>query len=243
MKLLVASPAYDGVKNNFFHSALALKNALNKEGIPATFITAPGMPVDAARDVIANGFRRMRAAYDRLLMIDNDMGYQPGTVLEMLASDHDFCVAAPPLRRTRVDLALEAAASGRSDPARFASEFAMEPLAGDRERKAVTLVGGFQQVEHAGSAFMLLSQKVFDAIADANPKLGYRAADGALEHTFFHRRLVEGYPGGPRGEDVSFSRYWRDAGGQIWLLVDAALTHEGPCTFSGNYAKITGLAD
>jgi len=45
-----------------------------------------------------------------------------------------------------------------------------------------------------------------------------------------------------KGEDIAFCKRWRKTGGDIWLLVDAPLTHEGPYTFSGSYRDLTTLA-
>ena len=39
------------------------------------------------------------------------------------------------------------------------------------------------------------------------------------------------------GEDMSFCQRWRDLGGDIWLLADAPLGHEGPMYIDGNYAE------
>jgi len=50
------------------------------------------------------------------------------------------------------------------------------------------------------------------------------------------------FDGERKGEDIAFCKRWRKTGGDIWLLVDAPLTHEGPYTFSGSYRDLTTLA-
>ena len=186
----------------------------------------------------ANSFRRSKQ-FTHVLMSDNDIGTPAWTVLRMLERQVDFAVAAPPLRRLRLDMALEAFKAGAPKPERFAYEYAMELLPEDKARGKVSVDDrGFMRVERAGSAFMLLSRAVFEKIADAHPELCYEADDGFRECMFFQRRIVEGKP---RGEDVSFCMHWRALGGSIWLLIDAHMTHQGPYTFEGNYMGITGL--
>ena len=44
------------------------------------------------------------------------------------------------------------------------------------------------------------------------------------------------FDGERKGEDIAFCKRWRKTGGDIWLLVDAPLSHEGP-TRSGELQR------
>jgi hypothetical protein len=236
VRLLVATPAYNGVSNNYFHATHALRGTLNKLGIYGQFVTAPGMPVDAARDFIGNAFLSRAASkepFTHVLMCDSDIGFPASAVLRMIERDVDFVTAAPPLRRYDWKGAEKALAQPRNG-----ASLSIERLA---SLYAVKLLGdtlsvdnrGFARIDQVGGAFMLLRPRVFEAIRDAHPELRHKG--GVM---FFQPAVMDGER---KGEDVAFCRRWRATGGDIWLLVDVPLTHEGPHTFEGSYADLTTL--
>jgi hypothetical protein len=169
--------------------------------------------------------------FTHLLMVDSDIGWEPDTVLNMIARDADFVAAAPPLRRFDWKAVDKAAAEGRPNVSKLAALYAVKPLVGG---KLTVGTDGFAPIEQVGGAFLLLRPRVFEAIRSAYPELGHR------EGTMFFQPAV--FEGERKGEDIAFCRRWRKTGGDIWLLVDAPLTHEGPYTFSGNYRDLTTLA-
>jgi len=234
VRLLIATPAYHGVSNNYFHATHKFRKVMNTLELKGSFVTAPGMPVDAARDFIGNAFISSQASatpFTHLLMADSDIGFEPDTVLRMIARDADFVAAAPPLRRFDWKAVEKAAAEGRADASKLAALYAVKPLQGG---KLSVDADGFAPIEHVGGAFLLLRPRVFTAISDAYPDLRHR------EGWMYFQPAV--FDGERKGEDIAFCKRWRKTGGDIWLLVDAPLTHEGPYTFSGSYRDLTTLA-
>lgn len=239
VRLLVATPAYNGVSNGYFHSTHKLRTAIKNVGIEGTFVTAPGMPVDAARDFIANAFvahQKSPQPFSHLLMVDNDIGFPADVVLRMIERDVDFAAAAPPLRRFDWAGAEKAAARLRAEGApvnmqHLASMYAVKPIDG----KLSVDDRGFARVEQIGGAFLLLRPRVFQTIRQAHPELVH--SQGVM---FFQPAVFDGER---KGEDIAFCRRWRKTGGDIWLLVDAQLSHEGPHTFEGSYSDITTLGE
>ena len=237
VRLLIATPAYNGVSNNYFHATHALRTTLNKLGVFGQFVTAPGMPVDAARDFIGNAFltysTRSREPFTHLLMCDSDIGFPADAVLRMIERDVDFVAAAPPLRRYDWNAVEKAfawpAGSDRSAAAlgRIANQYAVKLLDG----KLSVDNRGFAPIDQVGGAFMLLRPRVFEAIRDACPELAHK--QGVM---FFQPAVIDG---DRKGEDIAFCRRWRKTGGDIWLLVDVKLSHEGPHTFEGSYGDLT----
>jgi len=234
VRLLIATPAYNGVSNNYFHATHALRGTLNKLGIVGQFVTAPGMPVDAARDFIANAFVTRAASaepFTHLLMCDSDIGFPPSVVLRMLERDVDFAAAAPPTRRYDWKGAEQAKARGSAlSIDRLANKYAVKLL---EDGKLSIDNRGFARIRQIGGAFLLLRPAVFEAVRLANTDLVH--SQGVA---YFQPGVIDGER---QGEDVAFCKRWRKTGGDIWLLVDAPMTHDGPYTFEGSYADITTL--
>lgn len=232
--LLVATPAYAGVSPNYLLSTHRLRSKLNAVGLRGQFVTAPGMPVDAARDQIGNGFlqsQKQSTPFTHLLMVDSDIGFEPDVVMRMIARDVDFAAAVPPLRRFDFASAEKARAKlgdGRTVE-QLAAQFAVKLLDG----KLSVDNQGFARVDQVGGAFLLLRPRVFETIRDTYPDLNHREGTG-----FFLPAVIDGQR---LGEDIAFCRRWRKTGGDISLLVDAPFTHDGPFTFKGNYRDLTTL--
>ena len=236
VRLLIATPAYNGVSNNYFHATHALRTTLNKVGIVGQFVTAPAMPVDAARDFIGNAFlarAKSKEPFTHLLMCDSDIGFPASAVLQMIERDVDFVAAAPPLRRYDWKGAEKALAQARAATCpsveRLASMYAVKLLDG----KLSVDNRGFARIDQVGGAFMLLRPRVFEAIGEAHPELRHK--QGVM---FFQPAVIDGER---KGEDIAFCQRWRKTGGDIWLLVDVQLSHEGPHTFEGSYSDLTTL--
>jgi hypothetical protein len=232
VRLLIATPAYNGVSNNYFHATHALRTTLNKVGVVGTFVTAPSMPVDAARDFIGNAFlarTKSKDPFTHLLMCDSDIGFPASAVLQMIERDVDFVAAAPPLRRYDWKALAKAHVASSPNVERLANMYAVKLL----DEKLAVDNRGFARIEQAGGAFMLLRPRVFEAIGEAHPEL--RHEQGVM---FFQPAVING---ARTGEDIAFCRRWRKTGGDIWLLVDVQLSHEGPHTFEGSYSDLTTL--
>jgi hypothetical protein len=241
VRLLIASPAYNGVSNNYFHATHKLRSALNKDGVFSKFITVPGVPVDAARDTIGNGFlalSRTSDGFSHCLMVDSDIGWEVDTVYKMIRRNVDFAAAAAPLRRVNWGAVDRAAKQGKTAPEKHAAIFTANLIEEGGVKKMKLDEHGFMPIEETGGAFLLLKPAVFAAIHAANPQLVYKRIDGMEECQFFRPDIIDGRR---CGEDIAFQKRWRKTGGQIHLLVDAPLTHEGPFTFSGNYRDMTSL--
>jgi len=236
VRLLIATPAYNGVSNNYFHSTHALRTVLNKLGIVGQFFNAPSMPVDAARDLIGNAFLAKSTSsepFTHLLMCDSDIGFPASAVLRMIERDVDFVAAAPPLRRYDWKSAEKALAQPRTDVSRSVEQLAGMYAVKLLDNKLQVDNRGFARIEQVGGAFMLLRPHVFETIRDAHPELRHK--QGVM---FFQPAVIDGER---KGEDIAFCQRWRRTGGDIWLLVDVQLSHEGPHTFEGSYGDLTTL--
>lgn len=238
--LMIATPVYSGASWGFVTSLFQTFFALHEHGIPCRIHGLPGVSdISMARNELTRGFQFSGSGY--LLLIDSDITWPVETVLRMVEKAKegaDVICALPPLRHIDHKEIVEAAKKGDERATYRGRRFAMRML-GEREGHGRLELDakGFGKVDTAGAAFMLISQKAVRQIADAHPELMYRAPD-ATKGTAIWDPIVR--DGDRYSEDMSFCRRWRDLGGDIWVLADAAMTHEGAFPVQGNFADTIG---
>jgi hypothetical protein len=234
-KLMIASPVYGGLSHLYVLSLIETRAKLRDMGITTSVFFLPGIAlVSHARNELGGAF--MASGCERLLMIDADIGWKVDTVLRMLDRKSDFVGGAPPHRRLNLPLVTKAALDGRPNPERFARDYAVRLTDEDRSRGSKTRSdNGFIEVGAVGTAFLMLTRRVFESIALANPDLKYRSKEKFDSYAFFNPYV---YKGENLPEDGAFCRRWTDTGGKIELLLEATFTHEGPVAITGSLHEI-----
>lgn len=238
VRLRVMSPGYSGFSAQYVDALLRLRRVCAEREIPFMWSGVQHLAdIVSVRNEIARIF--LESSFTHLLMIDGDIGYDPDDVFKMIDRDVDFAVAAPPARTLRVDLAMKAAVAGDSAAEHKAGRYFVTPLAEDQASGRLNLDDrGFARIESIGGAFMLLRRAVFERLARAHPELQYKSVEERPAVSYFEGGIVDGVR---LGEDRMFCRRWRQAGGDIHLLVSASMTHTGPFTFGGNFARFAGV--
>ena len=238
LRLRVISPGYSGFSAQYVDALLRLRRICAEREIPFLWSGIQHLAdIVSVRNEIARIFQE--SDFTHLLMVDGDIGYEPDDVTKMLDRDVDFAVAAPPLRSLRLDLAMRAAVAGDKGAEHKAARFFVTPLAADLASGRLNLDDrGFARIESIGGAFMLLRRAVFERLAEAHPELGYKSVEGRPAVSYFEGGIVDGVR---LGEDRMFCRRWRQTGGDIHLLANASMTHTGPFTFGGNFARFAGI--
>lgn len=101
---------------------------------------------------------------------------------------------------------------------------------------------GALEVMRAGTGFMLIRRRVFEAMREALPNIAYqeRRKDGTWRQvwTFFEFQIRE-TPWGRQqfSEDFNFCERWRELGGDLWMAPDLKLKHWGPHAWAGDLSK------
>lgn len=200
---------------------------------------AAGAPIETARDLLAAAFLAHKGKFERMLMIDAGIGFEPEVIEKLLKASlagNDFVAACAPLRRSRVDRACERAAEGFEAPERYSADFIVDLVVQDEEasKPNVQIVEGapFAATKRIGGSCWMLTKTVFERVYETFPELQHR--DG---FAYFKREIVEGEY---YGEDSTFCWRWRQAGGEIWTLLDAPLVHEGHGVWTGNLGLMFG---
>jgi hypothetical protein len=234
--LMFGTPVYGGLSPKYVLSLIETRAKLRELGIMSIIQFLPGIAlVSYARNELAAAFRASAATL--LLMIDADIAWTVETVLRLIerSKQSDFVGGAPPHRRLNVERVVKAIQQGQRDPGRFARDYAVRLTDDDRARGKTRPDGGFIEVAAVGSAFLMLTRRVFDQLAEAHPELRYTSKEGSEAYTFFDPYV---YKGESLGEDGAFCQRWKDIGGKIELLLEAPFIHEGPVAIGGSLHEI-----
>lgn len=239
VSLMIGTPAYSACSPSYMTALSATLFGLQQDGIQAVPFILPGVSIIShARNEIGRVFQLSGADY--LLKVDADISWELKTVQRMFArakkTGAEFIVALPPLRQFLVREIANAAVEKRPNAVRRGRNFAVRLLGEEPDAPGRLDLDeeDFGKVQSAGLAFALLHKSVFTKLAAAHPELRYRAPDKTAGYCLFNPMVRNEHS---FGEDMSFCQRWRDLGGDIWLLADAPLGHEGPMYIDGNYAE------
>ncbi len=158
-----------------------------------------------------------------LLWIDDDMGWEPGAVIRLLASGQSLIGGVGARKRPLAD----------ADPEKWCVRV-------DRGRRLVQDAFGAVQVDAIGTGFLKVERCVFEALAQAYParrRQGFAtmpAAARARYHGFYR------FDDSPEewGEDFQFCRDWTALGGTCWADPMIRLVHSGEAEYGGDFAAM-----
>jgi hypothetical protein len=199
VKILVAIPVYDGklpvqgVKCLLEEQTIAagLGDELLVRFLPSCSHAAMG------RNQLAQDF--MDSDADRLVFLDADVTFAPGSIVKIAHYPVDFVGGA-----YRYKFDTENYPIGWLDkPELWANEH------------------GLLEVQTLPGGFLSLSKKVFETLRAAHPEREYEHF-GKKAFCYFQMLFKDG---SLYGEDSFFCKEWRDLGGQVFLDPELTLTH------------------
>jgi hypothetical protein len=213
-KVAFCIPSADAVMIHkpFLRSLEATKALLNEHGVPWVQVQRDGgSHVGKAREGVL--WSAMKTDATHLFWIDDDMTWEPGTFLALLASGFDFSAVVGMRKVT---------------PPTPACNILPDAAVFDHRT-------GFLEVRDVGFAFVCLKREVIDRMCAAYPELKYQTGDGSDQYALFLDMIDRDHEaeGERLGEDFSFCRRWRKIGGQIWVDSHAALGHWGASNYTG----------
>lgn len=243
MRILIGVPAYgDFLRVNCVTALLALTQRLAAAGIEAEIAFIAVARIEVARNML--GSRMLRdPGFTHLLFVDSDVGFRPEAVLRMIQKDVPLAACVYPSRQ--MNLAAFAREARKTEDLLKASSKALQfPPLGEVEGDTIQIVEGWIKVKQAPTGLMLIKREVFEVLNGKHPELRLEDADylgmerGLVLQCFSPYQREDGML---MGEDQSFCRRWRDAGGEIHVLTDEVLTHAGVATYEG--ALVLALMD
>lgn len=214
MLIAVAIPCYDGkVSAATLDSLLAEQLIAHSEGHVLDVARLEGCSsIPSARNVLVYDFLQSRS--ERLVFIDSDMGWEPGSLTELATCAHDIVGGAYRLKNDSGDFVI------RWLPGEA-------PLWADAE--------GTLPCAGLGTGFLAISRRAFETIAEAFPNRTYRDQH-RQPYAYFDMPFADGTMW---GEDLRFCEMARAAGLEIRVKPELNLSHiAGP-----NHAYTGRLGD
>lgn len=164
-----------------------------------------------ARNRILGAFLRSR--HTHMLMVDDDMGWQPHDVLRLLATKLDFVGGAGPKKMYPLRFCIHS----RDDMGR--------EVHGSYHEATGTI-----EVTGIGTGFLMVSRACVERMAAAYPELVFDPGEGQTEYALFDPLIVNKTR---YSDDFAFCWRWRKIGGQVHVLPSIKLAHIGSHCFEG----------
>ncbi len=228
MRVLVGTPTYNGqLTLPFATSLLALQKAL---GDRMEWATTSGTLIAFARNVLAS--RVLEGDYSHLLFVDSDVSFEPELVQRLIDFGEPVVGAIYPQRTIDQQRFFQQARTREDPNAAWATSLSF-PLALEQPPVAR---GDFYRAKSVPTGLMLIKREALEKLKQAYPDLYRPAADSyyqsqGLKHVLQVFDPVYDPNGVAIGEDLSFCRRWRDAGGELWTIFDDTVGHFGPFLF------------
>jgi len=220
--VMIATPVARDPTVQYMVSMLKTANLLTNHKIRhcAEFLVGSSN-LPRARNGLAARF--LASDFDVLLMIDDDMGWDAGSVIRLLASEHPF-IAAAGRKKSRLP---------NADPSVWCAQFIPDAPIRLDEMGAI-------EVARVGAAFVAIDRSVFVDLIAAHPdwkREGHEdmnAAQRAAYHQFFQFTTDDE----EIGEDYLFCDRWRAIGGEVWVDPSIELKHVGAMEYTGRLLEI-----
>jgi hypothetical protein len=213
VKLYIGIPTRGEVTAHFCRSLTATHALLLRLGAEVEIhFSQSSTFVDIGRNTLVAKF--MGGDFTHALFIDDDMGWKPEIVVDMLSKELEFVAAVGP---KKVESGDEYCCHINVNPDQT-------PIVRD----------GLISASHVGGAFVLLKRAAIERMVKAYPELICRAID--MEHGYHFYELKYG-PNSLHTEDYVFCDRFTAAGGEIWIYPDVDFIHTGTKDYVGNYHK------
>ena len=213
VSLLISMPTIRDPATDCVLSIMRTQQEMAQAGVPCVWsLERANADICLARSHIVAEF--LRTQHTHLLMVDDDMTWEPSAVHRLFWADKPVVAVAGPKK---------------SFPLRFAASKVGPD--GKPSPLVMTPASGTAEVDHVGCAFMLIRRDVLERMAESYPDLKYTGSDGKVAHALFLQTIVNGQY---LPEDFSFCQRWRALGGEIHICPDVPLGHIGQFEYKGD---------
>lgn len=213
VRLVIGTPTHDSRFGlPYLRSFMRTIETLRGLGVTCDLITVPGESlITRARNHIVRQFRQTDGTH--LLMIDEDMGWEPQSVIRLLVASQDVDVVG-------------GCGPRKAYPLTFCGNFP----GGDHIE--LHPANGLIRLDEIGSGFLLMTRRCLDLMCDTYLELRYIEPPSMMELFALFDCKIEA--GRYWSEDFAFSRRWRAIGGTVWADPQITLEHVGQHTFKGD---------
>ena len=238
---MIATPMYGGMCSGYYMvGVLNAIMALGGLGCPVYFAHIMNESlITRARNELARQF--LEQGFDYLMFIDADISFDGQAVVELVSADKDIVCGLYPKKEIAWNAVEEAAKRGEENLRDFSGTFVLNlPL---DAVNAKTDQQGLVEVQHAGTGFMLIHRRVFEALAPLVPEYrtsSVKASNGEylkpMTREFF-ATSIDNSTSVLLSEDYHFCEAWRKIGGKIYVKPSLGLEHVGTHVYGGDITR------
>jgi hypothetical protein len=224
--VVMATCMRDGKIDHAWHRAMMRTPAvLAAHGIVMSELPLVGGAITHARNRLEAGFR-LRTKGTHLLMVDDDVIWEPYDIVRMVRADKPILAGAYPTREILWDRVARLP-RGENEMRLGASPLALRTLKGVDGRPLVE--GELVEAEGVATGFLLIKREVLVHMAEAYSDLRVWCDEDSEEQCdIFQALTINGHRW---TEDFVWSRRARAIGYRIWVDGVARFGHVGPYTF------------
>lgn len=241
--VFISTPCYDGMLSmSYTLSILKLIRKLNSMNIKYHIdLIGNESLIPRARNNSLGRF--MKTNYSHLLFIDADIEFQPEALIDIINFNKDVVCCSVPTKNINWERIKESITnedtreSYESRGLRFAYN-KMNQQNNIDENSNTNENDNFIQVQHAGTAFMLIKREIIVKLYDKHPELMIRSAqlNNSIVCGLFCCMIQNKIY---LSEDYSFCERVRNIGGEIWVNTSHNLNHIGRMIFRSDIANRT----
>lgn len=237
MKILIASPTYDGsVRKEYMRSIMAATAWLDAQKIGWEWLIESSTVLSVMRSVMASK-ALMDGGFSHILFVDTDMGFAVSAVRKLVEADKPMVGCAYPYRTVPLDDAIEGPYPSIRSLISQSAPYAITLPEGVSNLK---VSNGLCEAASIGTGLLLISTDGLAEMVRKGSTGSFRTTfpysqwhHHAEYHGFFHHLTLDG---AILGEDYSFCHRWRvDCQGMIHAVVDEEIFHIGPLPVIGRY--------
>jgi hypothetical protein len=235
IKINIAVPAYGGNYTGIFvKSFYSLINTFGQQGINSCFSSFSYADVTDSRNYLITDFFYGNKG-THLLFLDNDMGFSPQLIMDMLRFDRPVTGVIYP--KKEYDLTKLAGAFERKhqEPVENAAVYIRGTIHQDSYQE------GFVQADLCGAGVLLIRRDAIERMIEKCPDIlaGYRYKKsflGAKHEEFLCPFNKIELADRVLSEDISFCYRWVElCQEELWVNISHKIEHVGPHVFYGRY--------
>jgi glycosyltransferase involved in cell wall biosynthesis len=213
VKVALACPTYTKPFPQLLASVGAAIPAMDAAGIDHSMVWEVGCPyVSHARATMLR--KALDWGAEAVVFLDHDLSFGPGDLLKLMEAEGPVVSG---LYRFKKD-----------------DEEYMGILRENADGTPFVRGDGCIRANKVPAGFLKITREAVDAFMKAYPELIYGVRYNPSVDLFNHGA----HEGVWYGEDYSFSRRWRECGGEIWVVPDLNLTHHSTDKeYPGNFHK------
>jgi len=257
VSLYILTPHYGGMCYvNYMNCLLATTNRLKELGVELNieFCNNDSLVSRARNNLIAKAMANPKTTH--MLFIDNDITWDPDSILKLLIADKPLVGGIYPLKKYNWERLLNSSAENpnvvqnwinRKNNSMFKDAIPDIELVQNRmlsynlnlTSTSLKIENNLTTVRHIATGFMMIKRKVIEKMQQAFPSTKYVDDVGFLSpnedeqaYALFDCGVEEGHY---LSEDWMFCQRWTNMGGSVHVDVTINLNHTGPVDYRGCY--------